>query len=235
MTTGEVRRVAQCRLRVVPGRWAWADERAADIAADFERQRARNPSYFNGPVQMLQALHFVGDRFEGCFVTADFASFQYWFARGCPQTGMRDCFGSAILRSAEGHLMLGVQRAGNLNAGRAYCPGGFIDAADVGADGVIDIDGSIVRELREETGLASSALARTPGYVLTLVGPAVSIGIEFRSPLPAEPLRAALLADLARQDEPELADILIARRAADVAGRPTTSYVPALLAALLPG
>jgi len=231
MQRGEIRRVAECRLWVGGRPWAYAVERRHEIMAEFESQQAANSGYFNGPIQVLIDHQIERETFTGEFASSDFASFIYWRAHGHVDDTVRDCFGCAIVRSREGHVLLGVQAGGNLNAGRAYCPSGFIDQADVRRDGTIDIDGSIVREIAEETGLDLGALTRTPGYILVAAESSIAIGVEYWSKLPAEQLRAEVLANIARQPDPELADALLVRSPGEV-DRPTTAHTGPLLRAL---
>jgi 8-oxo-dGTP pyrophosphatase MutT (NUDIX family) len=194
---------------------------------------AANPGFFNGAIQVLTSHEIADDTFTAAFATTDFASFVHWRGLGKSDTADRDCFGCAILRGSDGAILLGVQATGNLNAGRAYCPGGFIDPADVQADGTIDIDGSIAREIGEETGLTPDDLVRQPGYILTAAGISIAIGVEYRSPLTADALRAKILQHLATDATPELADVKIMRRPGDIAGIATSNYVRPLLTALL--
>jgi hypothetical protein len=230
---GQVVRVAACRLAVGGTRWRYAELHATQIARHWQEACARNPAYFNGVIQILTGHSISGGELTAAFAITDFASFIYWRNQGHPDKTVRDCFGCAILRSAEGHLLLGLQAAGNLNSGRAYCPGGFIDQADVRADGTIDIDGSVAREIGEETGLDVAHLTRTPGYTVVAAEASIAIGIEFRSHLAAEDLRAQILRHLAGETEPELADILIVRSSRDLDGVRTTAYVPLLARAIL--
>jgi hypothetical protein len=233
ISQGQVVRVDRCRLGVGPAAWDHGAAHGPAIASHWQAMAARNPSYFNGVIHVL-VDHAVADgQFTGTFARTDFATFLHWRSETRSRDRARDCFGCAILRAADGALLLGIQAAGNLNAGRAYCPGGFIDPLDIGADGVIDIDGSIVREIGEETGLTLADLTRTPGYILVAAGMSIAIGVEYRSALPAEALRAAMLRHLASEAAPELADIMIVRTAADLDGVPTSGYVPPLVAALL--
>ncbi len=233
MQRGEIRRVAECRLWVGGRPWAYAVERRREIMAEFENQQAANSGYFNGPIQVLLDHQVERETFSGEFASSDFASFIYWRAHGHGDDTVRDCFGCAIVRSREGHVLLGVQSGGNLNAGRAYCPSGFIDQADVRRDGTIDIDGSIAREIAEETGLDLGALTRTPGYILVAAQSSIAIGVEYRSHLCSDELHAEVTANLARQDEPELAGIVLVGAAEEIEGWPTTAHIPPLLRALL--
>ena len=228
MLHGEVVKVEACELRVGMERWPWAVANADAIALNWQLQQIKNPSYFNGGIQMLTGYRIAGGLFHGTFATTDFASFLHWRGERYPDDSVRDCFGCAILRSAEGHLLLGLQAAGNLNADRAYCPGGFIDWADV-RNRVIDIDGSVIREIVEETGLDVSGLLRTPGCLIIAADASIAIGIEYRSKLSADQLRAQIMQHIEGQIAPELADVLIVREPADIRSLKTTGYVTPLV------
>lgn len=225
-------RIGRCELSVDPQPWPFADRCRAEISEHWQRAIAARPKLFDGTVYLLREGALERETFKGTFVRADFKSFLYWRESGYPDLSVRDGFGSAVIRSAEGHVLLGRQTSGNVNAGLAYPPGGFIDARDVCED-TVDIDASIARELAEETGLAAAKLARTPGYVLTRAGPLMSIGIEWRSALPAEALRARILAHVASQSEPELADIVIVRKCDEIDENTVPRYARALLRLLL--
>jgi hypothetical protein len=226
-------RVAGCALRVGCEPWPFAGQRSADIATYWHRTSAERPKLFDGTVYMLQDETLKEDHFRGTYSCTDFKSFLYWRDSGYPDRSVRDCFGSAVVRSAEGHVLLGRQTSGNVNAGLAYPPGGFIDKRDVGVDGVIDIDASIARELAEETGLDPLKLRREPGYLLTHSGMLVSIGIEWRSALPAAALRDRVVSHVRGQAVPELADIVIVRSASEIDETTTPRYAQVLLRALL--
>ena len=225
-------RIARCELGVAPQPWPFEDRCAAEIAAHWQRAVAERPKLFNGTVYLLREGTLEGATYKGTFVRTDFKSFLYWRESGYRDASVRDGFGSAVIRSAEGHVLLGRQTSGNVNAGLAYPPGGFIDARDVHA-GAIDIEASVARELTEETGLEAAELERVPGYLLTRAGPLVSIGIEWKSPLPAATLRARILASLQRQTVPELADIVIVRSPDEIDADMMPRFTHALLRLLL--
>ena len=233
MRQGQVQRVDACRLIVGDRRWEWAANNADGIVANWQTQLAKNPRFFNGRIQILTRYRIEGGVFSGNFTTTDFASFIHWRGLGYPDPSVHDCFGCAILRSNEGHILLGRQAAGNLNSGRAYCPGGFIDPADVRPDRSIDIDGSIQREIGEETGLDLMSLRREPGYVLVAADASIAIGVVYRSAMSANDLRAQIMAHITSESAPELADILIVRTPADIADVKTSGYVVPLVQALL--
>jgi len=221
-------RIAKCALAVGAERWPYAERHSTEIAEHWQRTRAAHPKMFDGAIFMLRGWSLRDGTFTGNFLRTDFKSYLYWREGGCADASVRDGFGCAVIRSREGHVLLGRQVSGNLNAGLAYPPGGFIDARDV-HQGNVDIEASIARELGEETGLKPADLARVPGYVLTATGPLVSIAIEWRSTLAAEALRACILAHVKRQPAPELDDVVIACSADEIDERTMPPHAGAML------
>ena len=213
---GEVLRVNRCSLHRDAGPWAFARTHAAAIEAHWQQRLLTNPGYFNGVIHVMQAGEVAGGTFNATFLQTDFKSFLYWRESGYPEAAAFDAFGSAMIRSCEGHVLLGRQRAGNINAGLAYLPGGFIDSRDILADEAIDIAGSIARELSEETGLTPAELAPADGFLLVRTGPLVSIIREFRSHLTSAELRHQILARLSAEPDSELVDIIVIRSLADL-------------------
>jgi 8-oxo-dGTP pyrophosphatase MutT (NUDIX family) len=227
-------RITSCELQRVPGVWAYATDNAVAIDLHWQQARAANSQMFDGVIHLVSAATLEGGHFAAMLLRTDFKSFLYWRAQEFPETGVRDGFGSALIRSMEGHILLGRQRHGNINGGLTYLPGGFIDEKDVQPNGVIDIDASISRELSEETGLAmgdglNGDRRNGGGYVLTLSGAQISIAREYRSHLTSVALRERVLAHLASDANSELADIVIVRRAADLVGLAMPAYAKALL------
>lgn len=229
---GGVVRVARCALRVCPEAWSFAVRHADEIAAYWERRRSDSPKLYDGVLHLLRRCAFEHNVFTATFLRTDFKSFLYWRALGYPVAGVRDGFGSAVIRSAEGHVLLGRQTAGNINEGLVYPPGGFIDERDA-CDGVVDIDAGTARELREETGINPDDFTRAPGYLVTTSGPHVSIAVEWRSALPSDALRAHILDCVRQQPEPELADVIIVRSPRDIDAHTMPGYATVLLSALL--
>lgn len=217
-------------LRVADGGWPFADRHREEIAAHWDRRTRETPVFFNGPVHLLAARASTERGIlQGRFIRTDFKSFLYWRETGSPDTSVMDAFGSALILSAEGQVLLGRQRAGHLNSGLYYPPGGFVDASDVGADGRIDIDASTAREIAEETGLAAPTIQRARGYVITVAGPVLSIAVPYRSQLPGAALLDAARRHIAADADSELADVVLAAPGEDAAELPMPTYARALL------
>jgi 8-oxo-dGTP pyrophosphatase MutT (NUDIX family) len=221
--------VMTCQLASKPLTWPFATERAAQVDAHWQRRKQECPGFFNGRVQMLASYALSEDVVTGEFFETEFKNFLYWRETGERDHSVSDAFGSALMRSSEGHVILGRQRPGNVNSGLASLPGGFIDARDVRADGMIDIDASIAREMMEETGLDARAFVRKPGYLVTRIAQQVSFAVEFVSPDPADVIQSQVRAFLARDPKSELEDVVIIRSKACFANLPTPAYAGVLL------
>src|SRR5207244_2975507 len=114
----------------------------------------------------------------------------------------------------DGAFLLGVMGAHTANPGTIYFPAGLPDLSDV--DGArVDLTHNVLREVREETGLAASDLEAEEGWTTVLAGPRIAQVKVLRVRETAAELRARILAHLASEAQPELADIRIVRGVAD--------------------
>ncbi len=222
-------RVSGCDLKVVPRRWSYQVDNAAEIDRHWHLSCAENPQMFNGVVHLLSSGRCDGGAFAGELLATDFKSYLHWRDAGFPPADVRDAFVSALIRSAEGHVILGRQRAGNVNAGIAYLPGGFIDARDVTASGGIDIAASILRELHEETGQRPQDFQLVPGFLLTQWNAQLSIALELVWPLPSNELRDRIMQHISADPDSELIDAVIVRTAGDAQAAGVHPYARVLL------
>lgn len=205
--TGSVVAIEECRLILSGERWEFAQARQDDIDAYWERRLDDNPDFFNGTIYLTRSAKVEGDVFSADLFATDFKNFLYWRENGYGDRTVTDVFGSALIVSADGAVILGRQRVGNINSGLAYCPGGLVDARDVAADGYVDIRRSIRRELHEETGLEARDVEDVPGFLLTRLGQQISIAAEFRSALAGDVLRERILDYLSADPRSELVDV----------------------------
>jgi hypothetical protein len=227
-----VRAVRTCLLNVRSDAWPFAQKHAAAIDAHWVQATQRNPQYFNGIVHLVQDMRGGGDSFEASLVRTDFKSYLYWREQGFQEAGVLDGFGSAIIRSSDGHIMLGQQRKGNVNSGLAYPPSGFIDEQDIGTDGSIDITQSIIREIAEETGIEAGVLVKDEGFYLTRSGAQLSIAVAFRVPMSTAELVSFIERKIASSPHPELEAIVPVAARHDIEGLAMPRYARALLDAL---
>lgn len=200
--------VDACRLSLHDAPWRYIEDHATAIAAHWQKRVTENPAFFDGTVYVLRSFDITNSVFSATLSPVPFSAFLHWRDGGGFDHDVRDAFGSAIVRSRDGHVMLGRQSPGHLNSGLAYFPGGFLDHRDARANGTIDLDASIARELAEETGLGPNELRRRPGYLITYEGRHISIGVEFRSSLGTHELLEKMRAGLGQDRERELSDIV---------------------------
>jgi 8-oxo-dGTP pyrophosphatase MutT (NUDIX family) len=208
-------RLARAELRFAPRPWAFANERRAEIDTHFAGLVDGNPHAFNGRVLMLHTFEVTDAVLRGAYFETDFASFIAWRDWGWPDGAVRNCFGQAALRAADGAFLLGVMAAHTMNAGRIYFPSGTPDPKDIVGD-TVDLDGSVLRELSEETGLTAADVTIDDGWHAVLAGPRLAMLKSVRSPLPAGELRARILAHTAAESHPELADVRVVRGPGDL-------------------
>lgn len=220
-------RISTLDLAVKPWAWPFADARREDIAAYFAGQQREKPALWNGRVLIGRNPVFSGDRFSASYFETDFASFLAWRDWGFPDAPVFNGFGMGALRCADGAFVLGEMGQHTANPGRIYFPSGTPDLNDV-RDGTLDISGSVVRELEEETGLAPGEYESDPDWHCIYTGPAVAMIRMLRVDMPAEALRERIVANLAGQREPELSAIHIVRGRGDL-----TAAMPRFVTAFL--
>ncbi len=210
--------VAAVDVRVERYDWAFAREQAPRLDAHWDALRARKPSLFDGRVLLSHALAIEptgGGVLRGrCFETG-YRSFIGWRDFGYPGAPVTNCFALPALRSACGAFMLGAMSATTANAGRLYFPAGTPEPADTDADGRVDFDANILRELAEETGLGADDVTLDPTWRVVRAGPLAALFKVARSPLDAAALQARFAAYRATQAEPELDRLVPVRDAGD--------------------
>jgi 8-oxo-dGTP pyrophosphatase MutT (NUDIX family) len=206
--------VDRLELVFAPKPWAFAIERRAEIDAFFAALQRENPALWNGRVLMMHRQVLAGGIFHGGYLETDYASFAAWQHWGLPPAGIYDCFGAAAILTADGAFLLGVMNAHTLKPGAIYFPCGTPDPNDI-VDGKVDFDFSVRRELKEETGIDAAEFAAEPGWTTVVDGALIAQIKVLRAREDAKTLRARMVAHLARESEPELADIRIVRAPAD--------------------
>lgn len=199
----DVKSIDRIDLRLTGGYWAFAESEKTRIAEHWQSLAAANPRIWNGEVLMCHHAEIAGRTFTGRFHRTDFASFVAWRDWGHPGPPVINCFGSAVVRSRDGALIFGRMAAHTLNPGRVYPPGGSLEPHDVREDGTIDVMGSIIRELKEETGL-DAAEARDGGRFFVPDGPRIAIAQVLQYDRMSDDLAGEISAYLASQQEDEL-------------------------------
>lgn len=212
----DIVRVEQLELRLSGRPWPFAQARRAEIDAHFAQLQRANPALWNGRVLLSDAFAVAGGVARGSYFEADFASFIAWRDWRFPDLGVRNCFAMGALQAEDGAFLLGEMAAHTSNPGWIYFPAGTPDPDDVRQDGSIDLDGSVLRELTEETGLVAREVAPAADWTAVFVEPRVALMKIVRVRGSADELRQRILHHLGRQKQPELCGIHIARGLADL-------------------
>ena len=215
MTPPVIHRVTTLDLPVRPFAWPFAAERSGDIDAHFRERQSEKPQMWNGRVLLGRKPVLSGDRFSAEAFEVSFASFLAWRDWKFPDKDVFDGFGMGALRCVDGAFALGEMGQQNATAGRVYFPSGTPDPSDV-SDGRLDISGSVVREMEEETGLTPADYRAEPHWDVVVMDQIIAMIRILHVPVPGEALRQRIEANLARQQHPELARIHLARGPGDL-------------------
>jgi 8-oxo-dGTP pyrophosphatase MutT (NUDIX family) len=211
MTNGiSVNHIDQLDLAFAPKPWTFAEAGRAKIDACFAALRQKNPALWNGRVLLLHDYAVAGGVFRGEYLETDYASFAAWHSWDMPAADVYDCFAAAAIMAADGAFLLGVMGPRTLNAGRIYFPCGTPDPNDI-AGASVDLEASVRRELKEETGLEIAEFSAEPGWTTVFDLPLIAHIKVLKSSQNAEALRARTLDYLTREKQPELVDIRIVR------------------------
>jgi hypothetical protein len=215
VTPPEILAVERLELRFEPRAWAFADDNRAAIDAHFAAKQNANPALWNGRVLLAHEYGVADGASRGAFLETDFASFNAWRDWGRPPAGIVNCFAVPALRGSDGAFLLGVMGRHTANAGQIYFPCGTPDPIDV-KDGRVDLEHNARQELKDETGLEFEDLDAAPGWISVRLHTWAMVAKVLDAREPAETLRRRILGHLASQPQPELADIRIVRRPADL-------------------
>ena len=218
--------------------WAFAREHEARIDAYWEKLRAERPSLYNGRVLLMHDWR-ITDEGHGAVLHSrhfetGFKSFIGWRDFGFPDPSVRNCFSMAALRSADGAFLLGVMGAHTSNAGLIYFPAGTPDPGDVASGGKLDLAGSAVRELLEETGLDAAQMDIAPDWSAVDAGPRLACMKLIQAREDAAALCARADRFIAAQNQPELSALHVVRTRADLVPALMPDFMLAWLEANLP-
>jgi 8-oxo-dGTP pyrophosphatase MutT (NUDIX family) len=215
MTASVVHRVTTLDLAVQPWSWPFAHARRAEIDAYFAHQQSKTPQIWNGTVLLARHPVFTGTGLAASYFETDFASFLAWRDWGFPDSSVFNGFGMGALRSSDGAFVLGEMGRHTANAGRIYFPAGTPDLDDV-KRGRVDIPGSVMREMEEETGLKPADYQAGAHWDCIVSSGDIAMIRLLDVDMPGAALRARIEANLARQQQPELSAIHLVRKTSDL-------------------
>ncbi len=133
---------------------------------------------------------------SGAYLETDFASMIAWRDWDFPDKAIRNCFPMAALRSSDGAFLLGQMGAHTATAGQIYFAAGTPDRNDIVGD-TVDLEGGVMRELTEETGLSVADVSPEPGWFATPLGQRIALMKVVQARETATALRERIRAFLA--------------------------------------
>ena len=227
--------VASITARRLDQPWPWAAENRRLVEDHWARLTRANSALYNGRVLIRRGQTLTDGRLSLDYVETDYASFIAFRDHGFPDPTSGNGFAMAALRSSDGAFLLGRMADHTANPGKVYFPAGTPDPGDVLPDGTVDLAGSVLRELEEETGLAVQDLELTDHWTATFAGARTAMMREMRVPGEAEAVRAHVRAFLGSQERPELSDIVLVRGLADIDAATMPPFMQAFLRFALAG
>lgn len=212
---GRIVSLRRIEARIEPYDWVFARENGDSIAAHWAKVSDGKPAMFNGRVLLQHRAAITDGVFEARYFETDYAAFMAWRDFGLPGPSIRNGFAMGALRAADGAFLCGRMGGHTANAGMVYFAAGTPDRSDVREDGTVDLAGSVMRELGEETGLSEAEITVGEGWDAVFTPGRVAFMRPVRVALSAEEARALMLSRIETQEEQELDDIVILRSAAD--------------------
>lgn len=195
--------------------WVWAEREKTRIAAHWAQKAHDNAALFDGRVLVTWRYEIVDGVLRGACLETDFSKFLAWRDFGFPDTSIVNVFAMAALRAEDGAYLMGVMGQHTSNPGRIYFPAGTPDPHDV-VDGRVDLAGSVIRELMEETGLGADDVTIGDGFTAIRRGQRLAVMRDLVVRGSAEEVRARVRANLASLPDEELDDLFIVRGPGDL-------------------
>jgi 8-oxo-dGTP pyrophosphatase MutT (NUDIX family) len=223
---GEVFDVSSFTLRLADGDHPWTLAHREAIDGNWMREREANPHLFNGTMVFQRTLSFQDGHIEGAAHLIPYSAFLHWRRTGRRAGGFH-LFSMPLIVSADGALMAVRMAETTANPGRVYPPAGSLDDSDI-RDGLCDLEGNMIRETREETGLDLTELTAQAGYHAVHADNTVAVFRCYHSPLVAKELSERAAIHAAGEDEPEISSFFGIRSATEIHDYPT--FMPPVLA-----
>jgi 8-oxo-dGTP pyrophosphatase MutT (NUDIX family) len=218
------------QLSLDPAEHPWVSAERAAIADNWARDQVERPWLFNGTVLLHRGLALEHGVISGTSHRAPYAALRQLVA-AMPYADANDdawhLFGSALILTADDAMLLIRMAAKTANPGKVYAPAGSLDESDI-KNGSVDVQGSILREAREETGLDLSGAVAENRLLGWRSGRLVAVFRRFRLEETADVLVERMREHIRTDPEQEIADVVVVRAPQD-AGPTAPSYMQAMI------
>lgn len=202
-------------LRLADGEWKFALRERPAITRHWQELVVRHPYLWNGRILICTSVSVESRRLEAELVHTDFASFVAWRDWGWPDRTAFNCYGVPAVITSDGAMIMGVMGPRTLNRGMIYPPSGSLEPRDIGADGLIDIEGSMKVEFQEETGI-DLGCAAPAGLIAAFDEQRMAIVRRFDLPMSFAAVEEHFARHIADDPEPELAAVKPVRSIDDI-------------------
>ncbi|MBR0555204.1 NUDIX hydrolase [Ciceribacter sp. L1K23] len=213
-------------LKVSPGDHPWYLAERERAAENWRKEVAANPALFDGKMVFQHRLALQDGIIRGEAYMVPFSTFLWWRRQERPSGGLH-LFCYPVPVSSDGAIIAVRMGERTANPGQVYCPAGSLDASDV-VDGVCEVLGNMMREVREETGLDLRQADDDGRYFACHQERRMMVCRVFRFRQSADELLAAIERHMAEDEEQEIAGA-IAIRSSDPDAHPYNPTMPPLL------
>lgn len=213
-------------LQLAPAEHPFHVAHRAEAAENWRREKDRQPALFDGQVMLARNVAIDDGVLRADCRLVPFSTFMYWRTKR-PVADAVHVFAMAVPIGSDGGVVVSEMSAGTANAGLVYCASGSFDPDDL-VEGRFNPARNMVREVAEETGLDLTSAVGETGWHAVLVDGAVTVFRAFRFAESSEELVRLAAAHIARQREPELADVFAVHRRTEMTTR-FANHMPVIL------
>jgi 8-oxo-dGTP pyrophosphatase MutT (NUDIX family) len=213
--------------------WPWAEKHASAITAHWQTAISEKPHLFDGEVLVATEVAVEGSRLAAELTVVRYSALNFWTKSGFPHAGTFNLFGAGVVVTKDGAVLLGEMAAHTANAGFCYFPCGTPDTGDVTEGDRLDIEGSIRRELEEETGLGAAHLKAADTRWISWDGALFCCARRYDTGLTAEEAGRIASAHIEAQERPELERVHFVRHMDDLLTLNVPAYASALVEQVL--
>ena len=195
--------------------WTWSEDNQTQIATHWNTILAGNAHVFDGTVLLMHRGHVEGDVYRSGYFKTRYSNFMALRDWGAPDPAVRNGFSCAALKTLDGDYLLGVMAEHTSNAGKIYFAAGTPDLDDCNGDRV-DIAGSALRELAEETGFTPDDLLSENRITMVDDGFRVAFLCHFTLQLTTQEAFEHFSVWNSKQATPELSGLYVVRSKDDL-------------------
>ncbi len=190
-------------------KWSFPDQFRLQIESEWQKRILEKPSLFNGKILLQSSSKICNRVLKTKYFITDYANLIAQQVLQLQPTNVRNGFAMAALHTNDGAFLLGEMATHTHNAGRVYFPSGTPDLSDILPDGTINLTGSVLRELEEETGLTLRDVKPATTWTMVEATFETALMKPIFIDLPSKEARNRIISNIKKQARPELAEIHI--------------------------